>query len=305
MKLPPATALTLALLSPITPTTAQECINNGWSIEFSTKVGGKNAAHRTTCNYDVILAAYTHQIFEGVTGSEACRGEISAADDLDAKLSLANITIDALCQQIYDEAKAHEVPFTDAAKKGDDLHFERMFYNGRSEWQEEVETNYESEDGTATSVLKQDAEAVRDFYEGVAEHDAVTWPGSLSNFKSSAVDANGMPTCTTSAAMCCWSKDRQANDNNGNCAKPYDVNCVDKDPADNTNLCYVDTARGSESNEFESDKGLLLFPNDNNNGEGAIHCHGLAWSEDVDHASNRYKGNNLFYVSMYDHMYVR
>ena len=47
------------------------------------------------------------------------------------------------------------------------------------------------------------------------------------------------------------------------------------------------------------------FPEDNNNGEGAIHCHGLAWSNDVNDATARYKANNLFFVSMYDHMYQR
>lgn len=40
--------------------------------------------------------------------------------------------------------------------------------------------------------------------------------------------------CPLRAAMCCFASDRQANDNNGNCAKPYDTNCVNADPADNT-----------------------------------------------------------------------
>jgi hypothetical protein len=52
----------------------------------------------------------------------------------------------------------------------------------------------------------------------------------LSNFQSSVTDTAGLSTCTTNAAMCCWPKDRQANDNNGNCATPYDENCVNKDP---------------------------------------------------------------------------
>ena len=168
-------ALLLALTSSSVPTPAasQECINNGWSIEFDVKVGGANTAHRTTCNYESILEAYTRQVFHGVTGSEACSSDVSAADDLNAKLAAANTTIEKLCHDIYNEALENTVPFSDAAKKGDDLHFEQMFFNGRSEWQEEVETIYESEDGSATSVLKEDAEAVRDFYEGVAEHDAV------------------------------------------------------------------------------------------------------------------------------------
>ena len=34
----------------------------------------------------------------------------------------------------------------------------------------------------------------------------------------------------------CWPKDQQANDGNMNCTLPYDQDCVDKDPADKTNL---------------------------------------------------------------------
>ena len=41
-------------------------------------------------------------------------------------------------------------------------------------------------------------------------------------------------SCPLRAAMCCIVSDRQANDNNGNCAEPYDDNCVNADPADNT-----------------------------------------------------------------------
>jgi len=102
--------------------------------------------------------------------------------------------------------------------------------------------------------------------------------------------------------MCCWTKDRQAADNNGNCNRnSYSQNCVDKDPGDNTNLCFVDMERG-EASTGNSGDGLVAFPDDD---EGAIHCHGLAWANDVDDSSARYKGNNLFFVSMYDHMYQR
>ena len=39
--------------------------------------------------------------------------------------------------------------------------------------------------------------------------------------------------------------------------------------------------------------------------QGQIHCHGLAWTSDEYDTYSRYKGNNLFYVSMYDHMHQR
>ena len=68
----------------------------------------------------------------------------------------------------------------------------------------------------------------------------------------------------------CWPSDRQANDNNGNCATPYDENCVDADPGDNTDLCAVDMARSS-SNSVKVPDGLAFYEG---NGEGPIHCHG-------------------------------
>jgi len=100
--------------------------------------------------------------------------------------------------------------------------------------------------------------------------------------------------------MCCWPSDRQANDNNGNCAKPYDTNCVDADPGDNTDLCAVDMSR-SGSEHIHVDGGFATFGED----EGPTHCHGLAWGMDLDEVDARYRANNLFFVSMYDHMYTR
>jgi hypothetical protein len=96
------------------------------------------------------------------------------------------------------------------------------------------------------------------------------------------------------------SQDRQANDNNGNCNDPSDAQCVDANPADNTDLCYV---KNDPSN-------MAIFQNDDMNSqpyraEAPVHCHGFAWEDDSNSPSGMYKGNNLFFVSMYDHMYQR
>ena len=171
-----------------------------------------------------------------------------------------------------------------------------MFYNGLSDWQEEIETVYESDDGTHTSRLKEDAAKVKEFYQGDGSYSRVEWP-DITNFKAE--------TCDSHAAMCCWPKDRQAGDGNGNCATPYDVNCVNKDPADNTNLCFADLNKGNLSSGFDSADGFMVFPGDNGNGEGSIHCHGFAWADDEYDTISRYKANNLFFVSMYDHMHQR
>lgn len=60
-------------------------------------------------------------------------------------------------------------------------------------------------------------------------------------------------------------------------------------------------ASDDSSSSYAKD-GLSFFPL---NVEGSVHCHGFAWSEDEMEADARYKANNLFYVSMYDHMYKR
>lgn len=92
------------------------------------------------------------------------------------------------------------------------------------------------------------AENVNDFYEGQSFRTSV-----LQGFESSTVmvaelndndsgtqDENGSSRyhsiCTNSQALvCCWGRDRQSNDKNGNCKADM---CDDAEPADNTNL-YV------------------------------------------------------------------
>jgi len=102
-------------------------------------------------------------------------------------------------------------------------------------------------------------------------------------------------TCSNNAIMCCFGRDRQPNDNNGNCADPIDTNCVNADPADNSNLCWTDTNIDTFADPF-------TFPGKS---ESPIHCHGLAWGEDDNSFTAQLRFNNFFYVSLYDHMYTR
>jgi len=262
-----------------------------------------------SCSYAVLVEEYTRQVFDVAGGTCSSPTGTTAKDDLDAKLEgaypglTAEEAGDALCKAMYDD-DGYQTPFVNAADKNTDpdspdyLHFEKQFYNGRGEWQEEVETIYEAYDNVATSVLREDAAKVREFFEGDGSYSRVTWPGTLTNFDLD-------ESCSSHAAMCCWPKDRQANDGNGNCATPYDENCVNKDPADNTNLCFADFEKGNKSTGFDSASGFAVFPEDNNQGEGAIHCHGFAWADDEYDTISRYKANNLFFVSMYDHMHQR
>jgi len=95
-----------------------------------------------------------------------------------------------------------------------------------------------------------------------------------------------LESCQGQAIMCCFGRDRQFGDNNGNCKID---DCEDADPADNSNLCKTDTR---------------AYPNDDPP-ENDIHCHGLAWGAEENDFSRKLAFNNFFYVSLYDHMYTR
>jgi len=104
-----------------------------------------------------------------------------------------------------------------------------------------------------------------------------------------------LETCELQSIMCCFGRDRQPNDNNGNCAEPLDSNCVNADPMDNSNLCFLDTTE----DEFGS---FSVYPGET---EGDVHCHGLAWAEDINDFTSQLRYNNFFFVSLFDHMYQR
>lgn len=108
----------------------------------------------------------------------------------------------------------------------------------------------------------------------------------------------GAPTdkfeCASYTAMCCWHRDRQYFDQNGNCGS---TDCANQNPGDNTDLCWTEDSETDEVYPWPGDKT-----------EGDLHCHGISWGEDDDTGfdiNTKAKWNSLFYVSMYDHMYKR
>jgi len=138
--------------------------------------------------------------------------------------------------------------------------------------------------------LKTDAAIVKEYHDYKAKRSPFKIP-ELPQFDPS--------ICTSRVAQCCWPRDRQAKDNNGNCNKEYDTNCVDKDVGDNTDLCSNELSKAPYASNTIAN-GFSIYGD-----EGSIHCHGFAWSTDNQETTSRYKGNALFFVSMYDHMYQR
>lgn len=169
--------------------------------------------------------------------------------------------------------------------------FVEVYYSGRGTWNEQTETLLYPSDGTTpVQVLKQDASKVKEYFNDYAKNSVFKMP-ELPQFDPQ--------VCLSHAAQCCWPRDRQANDNNGNCATEYDTNCIDKDPGDNTDLCYNELSKAPYSNDIEA-SGFSVYQQ-----EGPIHCHGFAWSTDENEVTSRFKANDLFFVSMYDHMHQR
>jgi len=225
----------------------------------------------------------------------------SAADELEfhlpSKVTDVHDYVNGLCKQAQqDYENEHQVPWSNVTQMGDK--FDKEYYDGNTDWNEEHQSNYPHPPvipGQASNVLNRDAERVDDLYETNLQRYPLQWPGdsptSMTNFDD----------CKLQTAMCCWVSDRQANDNNGNCATPYDERCLDADPGDNTDLCAVDMTRSTKDSTHVDD-GFAIFRAGE---EGPVHCHGLAWGQDEKEPSFRYRANNLFFVSMSDHMHDR
>lgn len=264
------------------------------------------------CDYDHLVTRMNLKVAEndrcvnsGAKEVQLLVGIIAGSSD-PAAIDKAKTEVEMLCHAAMDAVMENPNKVvqwnslqSQVTNKGSN--FDNEYYNGNSFWNEEYQTEYDTLiPDEPSNVLRRDAERVDDLYETVAERVPFEWPSHIDNFDN----------CEMRAAMCCWVSDRQANDNNGNCAEPYDENCLDADPADNTEICAVDMSRSSYSTNFNDGISIYQGGFNTNDGqsrdsEGATHCHGLAWGLDDYEADARYKGNNLFYVSMYDHMYQR
>lgn len=248
------------------------------TIQFTSTTG--------ECNYDVLEAALQAECGGGCDLISLLGRNIDEAT--------ARAAVDTLCHEAIQESVTPPhpnnpnrggtaYPFYDITEQG--FQFDNNFFDGGTPLNAEYEP--------VKIIDSQGGAKIQDIYDTVAQSQLISSPDYLRD--------NFLEGCEAQAIMCCWVQDRQANDNNGNCA---DNDCYDKDPADNTDVCYVDLAASAESNHVEG--GFAIFPGDSaNTGEGDAHCHGFAWSNDVNAPDYRYRGNALFYVSMYDHLETR
>jgi len=162
------------------------------------------------CSYSSLTNALSAKLVANGCKSSASKELqliLGVTTSLEAKLAIADV-----CAQSY-------VDFSEITGEG--KIFDKEFFDGGTYWNEERE--WITSDGDVQEQLSVDPGTQIDlFYNDVAQSNGVTWPSEMDNF---------MDSCKLGAAMCCWVQDRQADDNNGNCATPYDDNCHDADPA--------------------------------------------------------------------------
>lgn len=238
-----------------------------------------NNAKDVQCSYEVLLEAFKDQFADT---EEGFINFLGVHDEYEAKEAIRNVCTEA-------QNKINPVPFNQIIGD-DDPQFIEIYFQGHGPWNEETETLFFPSNGdTPAQVLKESAAKVKEYYN--ISRDVPFQLPNLPQFDPS--------MCQSHVANCCWVRDRQANDNNGKCATPYDENCVDEIVKDNMDTCYNELRPSPYSNHINAD-GFTVFEE-----EGPMHCHGFAWANDEQETLSRYKGNALFFVSMYDHLYMR
>jgi len=192
------------------------------------------------CNYNSLIATLTTQLSaSGCTNSALTELKLvfGVSTSEEVKHAIAKV-----CTQSYEK-------FEEITGRG--KIFDKEFFDGGTYWNEERE--WITSSGIVKERLAVDPGAQIDqFYNGIAQSEGVTWPDKMDNFKD---------CCKLGAAMCCWVQDRQAGDNNGNCATPYDINCHDADPAGKSTsmFTYLYSCKSSDLIHLSFNKIMLTF----------------------------------------------
>lgn len=260
------------------------------------------------CNYTALLTAFTTFFQDPINAPPSACGSATAEQVLwqllqvssaaSAQTTTNNICTQAVANYNKDVITLDQIVSGSGNTMEANANFVKNFYLGRTDWNEEYETLYASTPAgiNYTNILAEDAAVVNAAYLGAGTYGKIVFPSELPMFSN----------CQLNSVYCCWPSDRQPNDGNGDCEYPTDSECVDAKPDDNTNLCLTQHAAASSSTTWKSSSGQFIFPGDDAEGEGPIHCHGFVWDEfNQNDPSVMLKGNSLFYISMYDHLYNR
>jgi hypothetical protein len=200
--------------------------------------------------------------------------------------------VDQLCSETVTNeiARIASSTFRDFFSQiGFDPQDDEEFFNGGT-W---LNTEYDGPNGSGN--LRKDAAAIESFYNSVVKTAVLAFPGDQEDYL-----IESMQDCNVNSIICCYVADRQ-NDGFGTCKGG---NCIDEDPEENTDVCYVNNRNTGFASHIPA--GFTYYPDSL---EGPVHCEGFAWSDDENDASFRLRGNLLFYLALksnlYDKGYVR
>lgn len=173
-----------------------------------------------SCNYTTLLTAFTAFYDDpmnvppdgpctSVTAEQALWQLLQVSDAASAQKS-----VNALCAKAYSNYDKNVVELDQIVKGSGNSqeansNFVKNFYLGRTDWNEQYETLYGSTPTgiNYTNVLMDDGAVIDAEYSAAGRYGKIVFPDKLPEFSK----------CQANSVYCCWTSDRQPNDNNGNC----------------------------------------------------------------------------------------
>jgi len=123
------------------------------------------------------------------------------------------------------------------------------------------------------TTLNEDGDSIRRTWD-IHEQTRIAWPDLEGSYED-----DNFQNCDARAVMCCFTDNHQA------------------EMSTNSELCYHDMEDSATSNHIKA--GWTLFDSETE----AAYCTAFSWHDDEGHMTARYRGNALFYTSMYSGLY--
>lgn len=175
-----------------------------------------------------------------------------------------------LCDEIDENATLDWTDVTTEAGNPRNYQWDNNYFDGGTSWNDETETATESlHSGDAGSILRT--------WKYHASNKIISWPTTDPN---NVYYGKNWDNCESRVAMCCFTDTRLTT------ALPV-----------NADVCSHDLHKSRDSNHIN--RGFAIF----HEYEEKAYCTGFSWEEDENSHSARYKGNALFYTSMYHNLY--
>jgi len=182
----------------------------------------------------------------------------------------ATATVGQMCEGADETSRENFIPWSAVTDRG--YQFDKEFFNGGTFFNEDYAT------ADAPDLLATQTARLKQIESTVLKKRGISWPSNIENFSDD--------SCDEPVAMCCWTADRDKV-GTGSCSG---TDCQDKDPVDNTDVCYFDSRDSSFAAHVID--ATTVFPDDS---EGPVHCHGFTFNSA---SETKYAGNTLFQVAM-------